>query len=266
MDLPDPVKIEDVTSLVEWVEEAHREKVITLWFRGHQEVCSDIRPAFLRSDVEEVLTGNTSWAEAEKEWGGVVGPREREFNNEFFRRAASMLLSPSDLVETYFLAQHHGLPTRLLDWTTNPLVALFFVVSGNRGKDGEVVVAVPRYRDVADPSREKAFMFSKRSGVVEKAVASFFGEAELPSDAPQIIFIEPDLTSPRFASQGARFSLHISNTQPTPSDLVVRLPVPAPHKPVLQETLRMMGVSWAALFPDLDHLCREMQAGWGFDL
>lgn len=265
MDLPDPVKIEDVTSLVEWVEEAHREKVITLWFRGHQEVRSDICPAFLRSDVEEVLTGNTSWAEAENEWGGVVGPGEREFNNEFFRRAASMLLNRRDLVETYFLAQHHGLPTRLLDWTTNPLVALFFAVSGNRGNDGEVVVAVPRYRDVADPSGEKAFMFSKRSGVVEKAVASFFGEAELPSDAPQIIFIEPDFTSPRFASQGARFSLHISNTQPTPSDLVVRLPVPARRKPVLQETLRMMGVSWASLFPDLDHLCREMQAGWGFD-
>jgi hypothetical protein len=58
---------------------------------------------------------------------------------------ASFLPATSSLVETYLLAQHHGLLTRLLDWTTNPLAALYFAATGEPDHDGAMYVINPRF-------------------------------------------------------------------------------------------------------------------------
>jgi hypothetical protein len=273
MELPDAIDITDVTSLVAWVEKAHwgpPMQAVHLWFRGHCQRVDDIRPGFLRQNVESVLTEGTSWARAETEWGSAIGPPETQFNNQFRRCAASLLPRPDDLTETYILAQHHGLPTRLLDWTTNPLAALFFAVSSKPNEDGEVVVSSPTYilRDNSGDSprdvERKTIAFPKHHALVQKAIAALFGDGEPPPD-PKLIYIMPDLSDARVSHQGSCFSLHMSNTNPVPEGDVLRLRVPAKPKPVMQSTLRMMGVSWATLFPDLDHLCHEMRASWPFE-
>lgn len=273
LQLPDSIPIERVSTLVQWIERAQSSpgsQPVDLWFRGHARQVEDIRPAFLRHHVEEVLTQETSWAQKEAEWGGTVGPGEVQFNLEFRRRASSFLPGSDDLVETYLLAQHYGFPTRLLDWTTNPLAALFFAVSSLPPQDGEIVVTVPRYEvdgrnqdlEAGEPDWSD---FPKHHDLVQRAIASLYGEGHRP-EGPDVVYILPDLTNPRISQQGSCFSLHLSNRDPASQLSILRLPVPASAKPALQQVLRTMGVSWGTLFPDLEHISREMAASWGFTL
>jgi len=85
------------------------------WFRGHAKVYGDLTPKlfrkqWLRADFESWLIEN-------------------------FKRGAPALERDipdyEDHIEWLFLMQHHGMPTRLLDWTKSILIALYFVVSSH---------------------------------------------------------------------------------------------------------------------------------------
>lgn len=172
--------------------------------------------------------------------------------------------SQESLVELYFLAQHYGLPTRLLDWTTNPLVALFFAVSDKPETEGEVVLAFPNWRLTTDDRDDSiraclyGAPFPQKSPLVSQTVASLFTNDEPSPDLRAVLPVLPDHRFARMLHQDARFTLHMPGAEGIHERGVLRFPVPQESKLELQRALWTMGVSWTTLFPDLDHLCRDL--------
>src|SRR2546427_12382459 len=82
------------------------------WFRGLEDAAYELLPGAYRYKIAD----------------------EDELRAEFKRRAWPMLTEarPSNDWEWYFLMQHYGMPTRLLDWTDGALLALYFAVRSSK--------------------------------------------------------------------------------------------------------------------------------------
>ncbi len=116
------------------------------WFRGHAKVCWKLLPGVLRDDFINRVNELNGWPNDPRLVDTAIESAEKSINDQFRREGAALLQSNANRVDVYFLAQHYDLPTRLLDWTANPLAALFFAVSQEHDHDGEVISILPDWR------------------------------------------------------------------------------------------------------------------------
>ena len=168
---------------------------------------------------------------------------EEELFYEFKRRAPAFLdFQPASQWEWLCLAQHHGLPTRFLDWTANPLVALFFAAEKDFDSDCAVY----------------SFMMGR------VFVPDFDSRTDAPFSHKEFDLFYPKLTHPRFNAQSALFTIHPKPWLAVEGGLIHRMVFNKDMKPDLLHWLGKSGINWSVLFPGLEGLAKHLAWSSGY--
>ena len=182
---------------------------------------------------------------------GKISAIEGDLLNEFKRLTIPILeKQPSSDFEWMFLAQHYGLPTRLLDWTTNPLVALFFATEENDDKDGAIYYSQIRFSDE----------YERYDPYLAKNNHYHYSPIALLPHEGKVIFIRPRYTDNRYLNQRSIFSC--------PSDPFISLNIPEikkmvfqrEWKPGIRERLLRLGISASYIYPGLSGIASEVKS------
>jgi hypothetical protein len=230
------------------------------WFRGHSKRSYRLEPGVYRDDFT---------AQARSLPGGNLENKrlnlEREMLSEF-RTAGAALLNPNQVVPLYFIAQHYGMPTRLLDWTANPLAGLFFAVSENDDDDGDVYVMEPtQVMPKPDPNNKDEpprYVRTMRHPYVVDAIGVSFWHEPQRVWPPLVLPVRPDSETGRIGLQSSLFTLHMHNITPKTNPTLARIRIPAGKKPDLREELHRLNINQFSIYNDLDHLSKEIRRNW----
>ena len=224
-----------------------------VWFRGHSKETYKLVPSIYRPEV----------------WKYDLDS-ETEIEDEFIRLARSFNGKNSRELcrwEWYQIMQHHGVPTRLLDWTSASNVALYFALQDLSNIDNPTIWVIdPRWLNdqTADYSTifytDPSIKNKDDSSIVDNYVPTRRGLPEKP------LAILPAHIVPRIAAQHGCFTIHGRNNSDLSSQLgsgknsrIAKIVIENDSANSIRTDLAINGIIETSLFPDLDGLARHLR-------
>jgi len=203
--------------------------------------------------------------------GGDPAEVEPHLLRNFIKYARRDVVEVDSLWHWLSVARHHGMPTRLLDWTYSPLVALHFATAEIEDFDLDGAILAINYEQAhrilpqplaAELQREGAHSFTAE--LLAGVVASL-GDLDRMAPEPFLLFLEPPSLDVRIVNQYALFSVLSSPSagldawmQQHPT-LCRKIIVPASLKWEIRDKLDQCNITERVLFPGLDGLSKWLK-------
>ncbi len=262
-----PIEISTLSDYMRFLEQ----QTDIRWYRGCSDASYELTPSLYRhpqliNDASKLF--------------------EQEFNilKRFKQRSVPYIgsvLNYSDSLSILFIMQHYRVPTRLLDWTENPHIALYFALTDakyQKSADG------PQYeKDVAvwvlDPVKwnQKALDVEPSPGVIsppdEELLNGYLPGETTKYRKPEPVALFGVYNSPRIVSQRGVFTLFGTSTKPMeksyidnayPQDSLIKLIIKKENIKDMLDALTRIGITDSVVFPDLEGLAKELKRHFGY--
>lgn len=225
---------------------------ISPWFRGQSNSNYRLKPGIFRSPI-----------------------KEQDISNTFIMRAGMYLKDsrPGSLAQWLSYMQHVGIPTRLLDWTESPLIALFFAINSlskcnqcnNTNMDAAVWILNPlKLNELSNVtsfpasdsnpvcfSYQQAFQDSTVKGISDFPISVYSRHVHLRMAAQRSCFTIHGLNH-------ESFELQLDNTSMITNQFFVKIIIPQNLKNQLNKELNFLGIKYNSIFPDIEGLVYEL--------
>ncbi|MFZ6757841.1 FRG domain-containing protein [Undibacterium sp. Ji50W] len=176
---------------------------------------------------------------------------------DFQTRAGSLLSEHNSSWNNAFAMQHHGLPTRLLDWSENFSTALYFALK-NASQECCIWILNPFELNRVQKNNAELFRPTDLEGTYDE----YFISKEKHMNE-KVLAISPLRHHPRVFNQRAGFTIHNELNAPLEDifpKVVKKIVIPRSAQEGASQFLKLAGVSEFTLFPDLDGLARELNS------